>query len=136
MRKTPETWPSKSHTPSVGIFFAFGTSLLSDTTPLRQASLYGEFRIHERSHESFWEQLISAGFVPPYSEYDEYPRGRVAFNKRTQQFSLLADRCILRDKKRVAEIMKRMHLPTERTIKGTDPHYECPRCPARNQSDC
>jgi hypothetical protein len=129
MRRAPETWPNKSdNTPSVGIFFAFGTWLLSDTTPLRQASAYGEFRIHERSHESFWGQLVAAGFVPPGSEYDEYPRGRIAFNERTQQFSLLADRCILRDKKRVAEIMERMHLPAESTIRGVDSHYRCPHC--------
>jgi hypothetical protein len=129
MLKNPEPWPNKSRNkPSVGIFFSVGPWLLSDTTPLRQTNLYGEFRIHERSHESFWQQLIEAGFVPRGSEYDEHPRGRVAFNVRTKQFSLLADRCILRDKKKVAEIMERLHLPTKRTIRGTDPHYRCPEC--------
>jgi hypothetical protein len=121
-----------NNTPSVGIFFSVQHKLWLDMTPLSQAGSYGEFRIHERGHDEYWELLIKQGAVPSHSEYEEYPRGRVAFNERTQQFSLLADRCILRQKEGVAEIIKRMHLPAERTVTGTDPHYECPGC-QRNQ---
>jgi hypothetical protein len=120
------------NTPSVGIFFSVGRKLWLDMTPLSQGGTYGEFKIHERGHDEYWELLIRQGAVPPGSEYQEYPRGRVAYNERTQQFSLLADRCISRQKERVAEIMERMHLPADHTTKGTDPHYECPRC-LRNQ---
>jgi hypothetical protein len=119
-------------TAMVGIFFVVGPKLWIDATPLPLAGRYGEFRIHEPGHQEYWDQLIAKDSVPAGSEYDNYPRGRVAFNERTKQFSLLADRCILRDKKRVAKIMERMCLPADRTTKGTDPHYECPRC-SRNQ---
>jgi hypothetical protein len=114
--------------PRVGIFFAVDAKLWVDSTPLTGAGIYGDFKIHELGHDEYWAQLIATGAVPPDSEYEEYPRGRVAFNERTEQFSLLADRCILRDKKKVADIMERLHLPAASTTMGTDPHYRCPEC--------
>ena len=60
-------------------------------------------------------------------EYEEHPRGRVTANAKTQEFYLLADRCILKDPATVARIMKAMHLPVN-TIVDTDPHYICPGC--------
>jgi hypothetical protein len=130
MRKpTPRPRKEKSeNTPGVGIFFAVGPKLWIDATPLSQGGIYGEFKIHERGHEEYWAQLVAAGSVPVGSEYDNYPRGRVAYNERTQKYSLLADRCIVRDKERVAEIIKRMHLPAELTKTATDQHYQCPEC--------
>jgi hypothetical protein len=114
--------------PSVGIFFAVGPKLWIDMTPLSGAGTYGEFKIHERGHDEYWELLIRQSAVAPDSEYEEHPRGRVAYNERTQQFSLLADNCILRQKDKVTEIIQTMHLPAARTRISTDPHYRCADC--------
>jgi hypothetical protein len=53
----------------------------------------------------------------------------VAFDTKTKQFTLLADRCILRDKSMVRLIMSAMNLPGKSTDKGTDSHYRCSACP-------
>lgn len=116
------------NTPSVGIFFAVGDKLWIDSTPVPKSGTYGEFRIHECGHDEYWELLIRQGAVPPGTEYQDYPRGRVAYNARTQQFSLLADRCILRKDVSVAELIQKMDLPVESTITGTDHHYRCANC--------
>jgi hypothetical protein len=72
--------------------------------------------------------LASSFILTGESEYEEFPRGRVMYNTKTQRFTLLADRCILRDKDAVSRIMSELHLPGESTDKGTDAHYRCSAC--------
>jgi hypothetical protein len=60
-------------------------------------------------------------------EYEEAPRGRVVYNAISHQFTLLADECILRDKKMVRMIISELHLPSD-TRTGSDDHYRCFRC--------
>ena len=110
-----------------------GRKLLVERTPLTKAGRYGDFKIHEHGHEEYWEELLKGGAVPPGAEYEEFPRGRVAYDARTQRFSLLADRCFLRNTRKVAELIQRLRLPADRTTTGTDPHYRCVRCLTRGE---
>jgi hypothetical protein len=128
MHKMPFRDEKPGDTPRVGIFFVVGSKLWMESTPLTQAESYGDFKIHEHGHHEYWEELIKARVVPEDSEYEEYPRGRVAYDTRKGCFSLLADRCILRDNERVAEIAKKLHLQVESTKTDTDSHYRCARC--------
>jgi hypothetical protein len=50
------------------------------------------------------------------------------YNTKTRRFTLLADRCILRDQGSVSRIMSEMNLPSKNTDKGTDTHYRCFAC--------
>src|SRR5208282_4291780 len=84
---------SQGPAPKVGIVYLVGDQLWIDATPLTGAGSFGDFAIHERDHYQYWAQLVSRGVVPD-AEYEEYPRGRVAFNTKTGKFTLLADRCI------------------------------------------
>jgi hypothetical protein len=44
-----------------------------------------------RAYPAKWlVDSAQAGAVPPGSEYEEHPRGRVAYETRTQQYSLLS----------------------------------------------
>lgn len=113
--------------PHVGIFWLFRGEVLFDTTPLSEAEPFGDFRIHSGNHISIWEQFRLAKIVPPEVEYEEYPRGRVAFDSKSKRFNLLADRCILRRKDTIAKIKRQMHLPRNTSF-GTDPHYRCSAC--------
>ncbi|MCU1341571.1 MAG: hypothetical protein JWN92_994 [Candidatus Acidoferrum typicum] len=116
------------NTPNVGIIFLVGKTLLIDRTPVSEGEIYGDFRIHERGHDMYWDTLKKTGVVPQDSEYDDYPRGRVAYNTKTKNYSLFLDRCILKNKSVVKEIMSELNLPTRRTKTGTDSHYKCYRC--------
>ena len=111
----------------VGIFWLVGNRLIIDTTPLSEAGNYGEFRIYDGDHVTFWSEMEKRGEVPRGSDYDEHPRGRVNYNTRTKQFTLFLDRCILRQKSVVKRLMSLMNLPDD-TALSTDGHYRCFRC--------
>jgi hypothetical protein len=113
--------------PKVGIIYLVGGELLIDSTPLAQAGVYDVFRIHERSHIDFWAELVKSGKVPS-SEYEEFPRGRVAYHPKSNKFGLLADQCILNQEKILGKIFSRLHIPLKDTAIGTDCHYRCFRC--------
>jgi hypothetical protein len=113
--------------PQVGIFWLVKGELIFDSTSLDQAEPYGEHLTHPRSHIDVWSQFQHLGKVPPESEYEEYPRGRVMHHPASGEFTVLADKCILARKDLIAEIMKALHLPAKTKI-GSDPHYRCFTC--------
>jgi hypothetical protein len=47
---------------------------------------YGSFIVAPREHYNTWEALKSHGFAPKNSEYEDLPRGRVAYDKDTNQY--------------------------------------------------
>lgn len=120
--------PQARTAPQVGIIFVSNRRLWVETTPLQSAGTYGEFKIHEGDHVTYWDQLILAGVVPRGLEYENVPRGRVVFNTSTKRYRLMLDRCILRRKNLVAKIEQQMGLPAEETDTDTDPHYRCAEC--------
>ena len=111
----------------VGIFWLVGDRLIIDASSLKDAESYGDCLGHRRSHIDYWEVLRRDRVVDPHSEYDEFPRGRVTFNAKKNEICLLADRCIRRDRSKVVEIIRSLHLPKNTIIEG-DPHYRCPKC--------
>jgi hypothetical protein len=113
--------------PRVGIIYLVGGELLIDSTPLAQAGRYGDFRIHERGHIDYWAELVKSGNVPN-CEYEEFPRGRVAYYRKDGKFVLLADNCILSQEEIVSKILSQLHIPPKGTQTGTDSHYRCFRC--------
>ncbi|MGO9268890.1 MAG: hypothetical protein ACLQOO_01280 [Terriglobia bacterium] len=124
--------------PKVGIFWLVGKRLVVTGTPLAKGESYGEFKTFPTSHIDHWAGLQRDGIVPREMEYDVPPRGRVMYNTRTQQFTLLADRCIIRNKRLVSNIMSQLCLPKNTTV-VTDSHYRCARCmgkkPTRKQEE-
>ena len=111
----------------VGIIFMVQDHIWIDATPVAGAEDYDEFKTHDRGHERYWAHLVSRGAVPP-AEYEEYPRGRVVYNRKTRQYTLYLDRCILEKKDVVRKIMSDMQLPPYDTKTATDEHYRCSRC--------
>lgn len=115
----------------VGIFWLVEGRLIIDSTPLSEAEPYGDCLTHCNGHIDYWTEQQLLGELPLGVEYEEHPRGRVVFNSKTQRFSLYADRCILRRKSVVKQIMKAMCLPeslTEVCTDGREGHYRCSEC--------
>ena len=118
----------KAGVPQVGIVFVVKGKPFIDGTPITEAEDYEHFKIHGRDHHQYWQQLQQMKAVPAEVEYDEVPRGRVAYDTKTREFTLLLDRCILKNKKLVKSIMAQMNLPFATTKTATDSHYRCPKC--------
>jgi hypothetical protein len=137
MKKSHEGGKGKTSTrttePRVGIFWLVDGKTLIDSTSLSEAEPDGNHLTHSRGHAEMWGQYQRVGGVPADMEYEESPRGRVTFDTKTQRFTFLADRCILRDKNVVRRIMSELKLPGN-TETGTDSHYRCFRC-LRARSD-
>jgi hypothetical protein len=113
--------------PHLGIFWLVDGKLIIDSSPLSEAEPYGDHLTHPRGHVDVWPKFERSGRVPRGSEYEEYPRGRVMHHPASGEFTILADRCILKHKGLIAHIKKALHL-RKKVKTGTDPHYRCPRC--------
>lgn len=123
------TQESDNREPRVGIFWLLGDGRpIIDSAPLSKAERYGDALTHPRSHIDTWQELQSRGLVDAVTEYEELPRGRVAFDAKARKFILYADRCILAKSKIVQEIISEMNLPPDSTEVATDSHYRCARC--------
>jgi hypothetical protein len=122
--------------PLIGIFWRIRTSdaqpmLLADCVPVDGAEPYGDFLTHG-GHYEFWSKLADMsgpqlrhdGFpdVAKWSEYEEWPRGRVVFHVPTSRFVVYADRK-LRKPTKVESILRRFSLPADRTAIRGDSHY-------------
>lgn len=105
-----------------------------DSTRLSQAEDYGDFKVHPGDHYAVWERLQRAGTVPADMEYEVAPRGRVVYNSPTERFTLLADKCILKETNVVRSILWELNLPPD-TRYGSDDHYRCVRCLRPNIGD-
>lgn len=123
-QKNPRQMPELQ----VGIFWLVDGTPLIDSTSLSAAEPYADHLTHPRGHAEVWEHYQRNELVSREMEYEESPRGRVMYSTKTQRFTFLADRCILRDKSMVARIMSEMNLPRKRTDTDTDSHYRCFGC--------
>lgn len=118
----------KPSTPKVGIFWAVRGKLIVVGIPISEGKGYGEYVIYEPSHYDKWRELQMSGVAPRDCEYEEFPRGRVMFNRIADTYLLLADRCILGDKQMLNCLFQEMKLPRGTTMMGTDSHYRYYRC--------
>jgi hypothetical protein len=125
-----------STTPHVGIFWCIETSgtgpmLLVDSVPVEQAETYGDFQDHG-GHYKFWTAMARLSApelrkrnlpdVAKWSEYEEWPRGRVVYHVPSCRFILYADRK-LRTTTMVKRIVERFALPADRVDMRKDEHY-------------
>jgi len=130
---------SKTAEPRVGIFWMIATSegaqLLTASCALSEAEPYGDCLTFGPGHYQIWqgwrrsrELSASARNVVCDYEYEEWPRGRVVFDKLQARFILYADRKLLRPET-IASIEGRFAIPADRTDVKTDSHYQSAETP-------
>ena len=88
--------------PSVGIFWRVSGHLVIDYSTVHDAEQYGDCVTHATSYYDRWQQwqalggkaLVAAGFPKSilFSEYEEWPRGRVVYETPADRDILYADR--------------------------------------------
>jgi hypothetical protein len=77
--------------PRIGIFWLCFKDqrfkvFFSEPITLEFGEDYGTFVVAAQEHYNMWEALKRHNFVPKKSEYEDLPRGRVAYDKATQQY--------------------------------------------------
>ena len=114
--------------------FLIDEKLYWEGVPLENAQDSFHFRIYQKMHPTFWENIISKS--TELNKYDAYyfPRGRVVYDKKSRKYELVADKCITSKQVIISQIIKEMKLPTKHTDILGDPHYECSKCKAEKIS--
>lgn len=112
---------------SVGIFWLIAEKgrsfLLTDKIKYSQAESYGD-ALTWGGHYEFWEQLRKnhKNNVPLWSEYEEWPRGRVIYNTKNHNFIAYADKKLF-TKSGKKLLINEFCLPNANTIFLADSHY-------------
>jgi hypothetical protein len=132
---------AQRETPQVGIFWVVQTtedevSLLAAGCPLDQAEPYGDCLTYGPGHYETWAQWRRDRTVDPALralvrsyEYDDWPRGRIVFDRSRDLFIIYADRKLLTPPT-IARIKTQFHLPPERTEIQSDWHYQSQETPS------
>lgn len=107
-------------------------ALIACALPLAEAVPYGDMLTIEIGHSDHWAALArrggsglrSAGIpsAPLWSEYDEWPRGRVLFDRPSAHFIIRADRQLHRPD-RVARIARYFGFEAASAAILPDEHY-------------
>jgi hypothetical protein len=131
---------AQRETPHVGIFWVVQTSngearLLTTGCPLDQAEPYGDCLTYSPGHYETWAHWRRDRTVDPALratvrsyEYEDWPRGRIVFDRSRDLFVLYAD-CKLLTPEMIARIATQFHLPAERTEITSDLHYQSTETP-------
>jgi hypothetical protein len=133
-KKTP------SETPHVGIFWVVQMSdgeakLLAAGCPLNQAEPYGDCLTYGPGHYETWAHWRRDRTIDPVfraivrsSEYEDWPRGRIVFDRVRDFFIIYADRKLMTPAM-TARIKTQFHLPADRTEIQSDWHYRSTETP-------
>jgi hypothetical protein len=129
------TGTAQRETPHVGIFWVVQTTegearLLAAGCPLDQAEPYGDCLTYSSGHYETWDHWRRDRTVDPALralvrsyEYEDWPRGRIVFDRVPDRFILYADRKLLTPAT-IARLKTQFHLPTERIEVQSDFHYQ------------
>jgi hypothetical protein len=127
-------------TPHVGIFWLVQTTdgearLLATGCPLDQTEPYGDCLTYSRGHYETWEHWRRDRTVDPTLralllsyEYEDWPRGRIVFDRARDRFILYADRKLMTPAT-IARIKTQFRLPADRTEVQSDLHYQSTETP-------
>jgi hypothetical protein len=121
----------------VGIFWcvldpAGAHHLLAERCALDAAEEYGDCLTFGPGHYEIWQPWQRANAPIPNlasvirgHEYEEWPRGRVVFDRKADRFFLYADRRIQRVGLLPA-LVALFRVPADRVVMRADPHYRSP----------
>jgi hypothetical protein len=105
--------------------------LLTAGCPLDQAEPYGDCLTNGPGHYETWAHWrrdpALRALVQSY-EYEDWPRGRIVFDRLRDLFIIYADRKLLTPTT-IARLKTQFLLPTERTEVQSDVHYQSTETP-------
>jgi hypothetical protein len=127
-------------TPKLGIFWLVQTMegearLLAAGCPMDQAEPYGDCLTYGSGHYETWAHWRRDRTMDPAPraivrsyEYEDWPRGRIVFDRSRELFILYADRKLMAPAM-IARIATQFHLPENRTEVQGDLHYQSTETP-------
>ena len=129
----------RADTPAVGIFWVVNMAdtaqLLAAGSLLEAAERYGDFLTFPDGHSEIWDRWRKSRETDPalrtllrMFEYEDWPRGRIVFDRLSKKFILYADRKLMRPET-IAQIRTQFSLPKKQTVVTSDFHYQSRETP-------
>jgi len=89
--KVKKAQEASTDTPRIGIFWLHLKdgkiqTFFSIVEELEFGQEFGKFTISAKEHYVIWESLKNHGMVPKNSNYEDLPRGRIAYDKEVNQY--------------------------------------------------
>lgn len=106
--------------PFVALFFVVDGQILLHKCRLENAEHYAEMRNYPRSHMDVWERHYKLKYN---KDFDFYPRGRVIYDMRKDEFKIFYDTCCAKQAFKI-----RMMLGNRTCILKDDSNYNCSIC--------
>jgi hypothetical protein len=133
--------------PRLGIFPAaqakdVAARLIAMGCPVEQAEPYGDFLTYGPGHYDTWtksrrDRAIDANHraIVCSSEYEDWPRGRIVFDRSKHRFILYADRKLM-VAETIIRILEHFGLPVDRTSVEGDFHHQSKETPTVTSLNC
>jgi hypothetical protein len=82
---------ASADTPRIGIFWLHAKDgkirvYFSYTEELEFGQEFGNFTVCKQDHYAFWENMKNHGLAPKNSNYEDLPRGRVAYDREKKEY--------------------------------------------------
>lgn len=101
----------------VGPFFYIDNKIQGLRIDLTEGNIRQDFIDCPISHFDYFYFINSGG------DYGHYPRGRVIYHHKTNEFYLYIDESLIKNKDVIEQVMTRYHLSSSNTLIKTDEHY-------------
>jgi hypothetical protein len=130
---------TEDNSPLIGIFWMIfvgdGERLLAASSTLNNAEPYGDCLTFGPGHHEIWQgwrrsrelDAAARAAVRAYG-YEDWPRGRIVFDRVQDRFNLYCDRKLMRPAT-IERIQQRFGLPAGRTAIEADLHYQSRETP-------
>ena len=112
--------------PFVALFFVIDDKILLHKCRLENAEHYAEMRNYPRSHMDVWERHYKSEY---HVDFDFYPRGRVIYDMRKEEFYIYYDPCCAKQAMKVRMMLGRLTCKLK-----CDPNYICNQCKDKERS--
>lgn len=112
----------------VGIFFRVSEAFLIDAVSVDAAEPYGD-ALQYSGHYDYHEALLprtSVEYRFKAHDYDYYPRGRVVYFPKLNQFTLYTDPCLTKEE--LGRLLAMFGLDVQKVSVANDEHYRCAGC--------
>jgi hypothetical protein len=112
--------------PMIGIFWILKKSLIHFSKPLDCVQAVAGIKDTDFAHADQWAEVVKTHCGFSSKEYWEFPRGRIIYRVKTDNYSILASTSVVRDSLMIKRISRRFSLPVARVTVMSDRHYDPP----------
>lgn len=119
----------ESLSPKIGLFYVINGIVYGDMNDVRdiEPSPLG-LKDSNNTHYGYWKFHMKS-YYPEYRrlDYDYFPRGRIIYNPKSDEYVVYMDKCLDNEKSKDL-IIDEFNLPRDKTRFDSDEHYQCHSC--------